>query len=509
MYMKQILWAGAASAALLVGACTTQEAEPFTQTSIEGSDIQSVPTPLGTIPAPLEDVTERREVEVGSADAGVSVLGSVPPPPPPPAPVLSAPAGEAVSEVVVTAKKRSSSIADRAIASDSFSIPTGSKPIAPGEPHLQPALQSGLLTAGDYDDVLNPDLYASYLEKTRDGGLAQKSLPYVDAADRIEIRITDRLGKPMPFADITLSTPQGAKMFPLRTGANGLAYLYPKFDVLEEGTEISISAEGASKKDYRLTATDLSEGGELAFVMDRDAAKVEKLDILLTLDATGSMGDEMRYLQTELTSIMSRMENSNPGLDIRAGLVVYRDKTDEYVVREYDFTDDLDAYKVTLSKQSANGGGDFPEAMDAALTKGLGLSWREDAIKVNLLVADAPPHDQEINATWNTALHARVQGIHMVPLAASGVDPTAEFLMRAMGQLTGGRYLFLTDDSGVGNPHAEPSVDCYVVTPLNALVQRTLESLVAGVRVEPDGETVIRTVGNYQAGVCKPEASEQ
>ena len=143
--------------------------------------------------------------------------------------------------------------------------------------------------------------------------------------------------------------------------------------------------------------------------------------------------------------------------------------------------------------------------MDAALTKGLGLDWREDAIKVNLLVADAPPHDGDINATWNTALHSRVRGIHMVPLAASGVDPTAEFMMRAMGQLTGGRYLFLTDDSGVGNPHAEPTVDCYVVTPLNALVQRTLESLVAGTRVEPDGETVIRTVGNYQAGVCKAD----
>ncbi len=121
-----------------------------------------------------------------------------------------------------------------------------------------------------------------------------------------------------------------------------------------------------------------------------------------------------------------------------------------------------------------------------------------------MLVADAPPHDADIKATWNTALHSRVRGIHVVPLAASGVDPTAEFLMRAMGQLTGGRYLFLTDDSGVGNPHAEPMVDCYVVTPVNALVQRVLESLVSGTRVEPDGETVIRTVGNYQAGVCKP-----
>ena len=95
-----------------------------------------------------------------------------------------------------------------------------------------------------------------------------------------------------------------------------------------------------------------------------------------------------------------------------------------------------------------------------------------------------------------------------MPIAASGIDPTAEFLMRAMGQVTGGRYLFLTDDSGVGNPHAEPTVDCHIVTPLNSLVQRVLESLVLGRRVEPAGEVVIRTVGNYQAGVCKLDEAE-
>lgn len=500
--MKTALWAGTAGLALLVGACVSQDPPPeFTQTAIEGSDIQSVPTPLTPVP-------EDPPVEVSAVDGFDKRRG------PPPPPAIRAEAAVSDSVVVTGSRIRRSefsSVSPVDIISGEASRDLGvadvaeSKPIAPGEPHPQPEPQSGLLTAGDYDDVLNPHLYKDYLDKARIGDLAQKRLPYVDAEDRIDIRITDRLGKPMPFADIMLSTPQGADMFPLRTGANGVAYLYPKFDVLEEGTRITVSAPGATRTSQKLTRANLEEGGELAFVMDRDADKIQKLDVLLTLDATGSMGDEMRYLQTELVSIMSRMEANNPDLDIQAGLIVYRDTTDEYIVRDFDFTGDLDVYKTNLARQNANGGGDFPEAMQTAMTKGLGLSWREDAIKVNLLVADAPPHDQDINATWNTALHSRVRGIHVVPLAASGVDPTAEFLMRAMGQLTGGRYLFLTDDSGVGNPHAEPTVDCYVVTPVNALVQRVLESLVSGIRVEPDGETVIRTVGNYQAGVCKPE----
>ena len=392
-----------------------------------------------------------------------------------------------------------------------FSKSAPSPSIAPpGDSRPQPEPQSGLLTAGDYDDVLNPDLYKAYLDKTlQDQGIAgRKDLPFVDAADRIAVQVTDRLGKPMPFADIELTSAQGEPMFPLRTGANGTVYLYPAFDGLEAGTQIKVSVDGGEAQTRSLSENLLEEGGAMPFIVSADAAPIQKLDVLLTLDATGSMTDEMRYLQTELTSIMTRMERSNPQLDIRAGLIVYRDKGDDYVIRDFDFTADLDAFKNTLAQQEADGGGDFPEAMHTAMERGLGLSWREDAIKVNLLVADAPPHDAEITATWETALHARVRGIHTVPLAASGVDPTAEFLMRAMGQVTGGRYLFLTDDSGVGNPHAEPTVDCYVVTPLNSLVQRVLESLVLGRRVEPAGEVVIRTVGNYQAGVCKLDEPE-
>lgn len=150
----------------------------------------------------------------------------------------------------------------------------------------------------------------------------------------------------------------------------------------------------------------------------------------------------------------------------------------------------------------------MPEAMQDAMTRGLEFDWRDDAVKVNLLVADAPPHDGDILETWVGAAQSRSQGIHIVPLAASGVDKTAEFLMRAMGQITGGRYLFLTDDSGIGNAHAEPTVDCYVVTRLDSLVSRVLTSLISGQRVEPEGDDVIRTVGNYREGICKIESKQ-
>lgn len=416
-----------------------------------------------------------------------------PPPPPPPPPASIADEGPGVGSVVVTGSRSEAASADRAATS-------------PIEPKPQPpAAQAGMLTAGDYDDVLNPDLYKAYLDKTLQGELSGKDLPFVDANQRIAIRVVDRLGKPVPLAKIRVASDDGKTEIGLRTGADGMAYIYPLFDTLEPGMTVNVSTPDGKTASKALTGVLIETGGELAIDLSGDRAAVSKLDLLLTIDATGSMSDELAYLQKELESILDRVKSANAGIDIRVGLIVYRDKGDEYVLRDFPFTSDFAALKSDLMAQRADGGGDMPEAMQDAMAKGLTFGWRDDAVKVNLLVADAPPHDGDIAATWTSAAKSRAQGIHIVPLAASGVDKTAEFLMRAMGQVTGGRYLFLTDDSGIGNPHAEPTVDCYVVTRLDSLVSRVLTSLVRGDRVEPEGNEVIRTVGNYRAGICKVE----
>lgn len=434
-----------------------------------------------------------------------------PPPPPPPAPppplASKTVTADGSSDIVVTGSRSERGLGG----SDGYrdAAPAETSVVKPEpEPRDQPPPQGGQLTAGDYDDVLNPGLYKAYLDKTLQGPLGRKDLPYVDADQRIAVKVTDRLGKPVPFADVSLSAADGSKMFAQKTGANGTVYLYPNFDAIAAGNIVAVTSDGQSRPStFSLTAAQVEKGSTIELKLAGDAGKVEKLDLLLTLDATGSMGDEMRYLQAELTGIMDRVRESAPGLDIRAGLIVYRDEGDAYVVRDFAFTGDIDAFKASLMDQSAQGGGDMPEAMQDAMAKGLEFDWREDAVKVNLLVADAPPHDPDITATWDSALYSRASGIHVVPLAASGVDPTAEFVMRAMAQITGGRYLFLTDDSGIGNPHAEPTVDCYAVTRLDGLVERVLTSLVTGQRVEPDGDDVIRTVGDYRAGVCKVESN--
>jgi hypothetical protein len=97
---------------------------------------------------------------------------------------------------------------------------------------------------------------------------------------------------------------------------------------------------------------------------------------------------------------------------------------------------------------------------------------------------------------------ARKKGIRIYPVGASGVDDNSEYLMRMAAQQTAARYLFLTDDSGVGNAHAEPHIPCYPVQHLNNLMVRMIDSELTGVRVPALASDVVRSVGSPQGNVC-------
>ncbi|HEX8385234.1 MAG TPA: vWA domain-containing protein, partial [Rubricoccaceae bacterium] len=194
----------------------------------------------------------------------------------------------------------------------------------------------------------------------------------------------------------------------------------------------------------------------------------------------------------------------------RVALVAYRDHGDDFVVRRWDFTRSEREMRQRLSQLDAGGGGDWPEAVDEALEAMLDLDWRTGtAARIAFLVADAPPHANRLTETLDAVREARARGLRIYPLAASGADDSAEHVMRTAAALTQGRYLFLTDDSGVGNAHAEPHVPCYEVSTVDGLLSRVIESELAGRRVEADPRDLVRTVGNPVAGVCEPDAVTQ
>jgi hypothetical protein len=251
--------------------------------------------------------------------------------------------------------------------------------------------------------------------------------------------------------------------------------------------------------------------GEQELVSARDAANAQQtahtdLDVQLLLDTTGSMGDELDYLQSEFDAIAAQLRTRFPNVTPRWSLVVYRDHGDEYVTRAFDFTSDTKRFRADLRAQSAAGGGDTPEAVVEGMKSGLAQSWRPAAnvAKVSFWVADAPAHPGEGRALAAAVREAKKKGVHVYPIASSDTDDTAEYQMRSTAQMTGGRYVFLTNDSGIGNAHAEPHIPCYNVTRLDDAIVRMISVELSGRYVEAEPNKVVRAVGRpNKEGKCQ------
>jgi len=203
----------------------------------------------------------------------------------------------------------------------------------------------------------------------------------------------------------------------------------------------------------------------------------EALELMLMIDTTGSMWDELQYLQQELKDVITRVKQENANIPIRVSVNFYRDEGDEYVIREFDFTEDIESALSDLAAQEADGGGDFPEAVHTALDSAVkGHEWKSNATKLMFFVLDAPPHsDMQIIDQVNDSVEiAAANGIRIIPVASSGIDKTTEYLLRTMAFRTGGTYTFLTDDSGIGGGHIEPTIGDYEVEKLNDLMVRVI-----------------------------------
>ena len=223
------------------------------------------------------------------------------------------------------------------------------------------------------------------------------------------------------------------------------------------------------------------------------------------------MGDEIQYLQEELQDVLGGLSGKNRGIDLYLGAVFYRDHNDEYLTRHMEFGRDVPALTRFIKKQSAGGGGDFPEAVDDALTTALdSLHWDMGAsAKILFLILDAPPHDEAKDRVKTLVIRAASMGIRIVPIVCSGIDKSTEYLMRSIALATDGSYVFLTDDSGVGDKHIKPTTDNFKVELLNDLLQRVISEMIFMMPCADNGkmEEPVSTSDNVGKVVVYPNPS--
>jgi len=127
----------------------------------------------------------------------------------------------------------------------------------------------------------------------------------------------------------------------------------------------------------------------------------------------------------------------------------------------YDFTSDVQAFRAALAEVVADGGGDYPEALDEAFAEAVAApSWRDPATTLQLmfLVADAPPHVERQVSGYDESVRSAVsRGIKVFPVASSESDDQAEAVFRQVAQATGARFVFLS--YGAGGAATGPSTD--------------------------------------------------
>ncbi|MEW6251905.1 MAG: vWA domain-containing protein [Planctomycetota bacterium] len=376
---------------------------------------------------------------------------------------------------------------------------SGTDPSGGGEP------QSGLLTAGSFDDNLNFGEFQEFLNEVRQGDTSGV-YPAFAVGQRIIVRVLSAENAPVFDARVVIKPAGGNEpVLDQRTGADGRVLLFTGVDVTggaNAPASFSVTVtppDGAAPVVATFEATNPDWDVTLAVA----ATPPQQLDLAFLVDTTGSMTDELEYLKLEVRGIAQAVAELFPDVDQRYALVVYRDDGDIYVTKSYEFTASLDEFVGQLGEESAGGGGDRPEAVHLALEAVAPLEWREaGAAHVLFWIADAPPHT-EYGARSLAAMRVlREKAVSIYPIAASGVETDLEYYMRIAALLTRSEYIFLTDDSGVGNAHSEPHIPCYHVQRLDQVVLRMIRTALSGERVEPEPATIIRTVGNPVAGVC-------
>jgi hypothetical protein len=334
---------------------------------------------------------------------------------------------------------------------------------------------SGILTAGELNDFSKWELW----KDVNQGDLKSwqdywKFKPF----ERYTVQIISVNGRPLADCEVSLMNKDKKSEWTARTDNTGKAELWVNLfsaGKFNKGYTININYKSQNYKIKKILK--FSEGINI-ITLPAACDMPQKADIMFVVDATGSMSDEIQYLKSELNNIITEVKKQNPNLELNLGSVFYRDKGDAYVTRKSDFSVDINTTINFIKQQSAGGGGDEPEAVHTALNVAIHeMKWSDDAVaRLMFLVLDAPPHYSPgiIDSIQVLISEASAKGIRIIPITGSGINKSAEYLMRAFALATNGTYVFLTDHSRVGNSHIKPSTDEYDVQLLKDVLLRIL-----------------------------------
>jgi Mg-chelatase subunit ChlD len=265
--------------------------------------------------------------------------------------------------------------------------------------------------------------------------------------ERIRIHVTDSAGHGVVGARISVLEGSNS-LEELRTLADGSALLFPRWlDSAGTLPPLRLRLETPSGFFDRPIFPDGPRDVDLPMPGSRSVQGALPVDLLFVLDVTGSMQAQIDQLKNAISILQLNLSSLSAKVRLRFGLVQYRDRGDDFLVRTIPFTQDAEAFSKALSGVQADGGGDTPEDLQSALDTAVrAMDWNQGGIRLGFVVTDAPPHlDYGESFTYARAAHlARQRGIKIHTVGCGTLPLGGEIVLRQIAQATGGKYVFLT-----------------------------------------------------------------
>ncbi|MCX7024730.1 MAG: TonB family protein [Spirochaetes bacterium] len=303
------------------------------------------------------------------------------------------------------------------------------------------ALPLSGMAASEIDDNADLGSFLEYLEKG-------EALPHeaLDIGGRSIIRIVDESGRPLPF--VTYRIFAGAAEHSRGISNSDGAFPYypaagPEADVLR----IELSGRGAARVAIMPAP---GQAGETRIELGaaRPVPEPVACDLVFVVDSTVSMATRFASMKAALGAAVGMIAKSPLRPELRVGLVLYRDRGDEYLVRETSLTSDLAAFESALAGAEARGGGDIPEDLGAGITAAIeDMDYAHDAARIVFAITDAPPKGPGdatggSGAGYAVACRAAVErGIKVCTVAVGKMAPEGEYALRQIAGYTRATYI--------------------------------------------------------------------
>ena len=183
-------------------------------------------------------------------------------------------------------------------------------------------------------------------------------------------------------------------------------------------------------------------------------ARIPPLDIVICLDVTGSMQDQIHGLKQEIDDLARVLDRLAPSVGI--GVVAYGDRRWSQVIEKHpivrtDAMTSLRRFVQTLEPKGTGPWGAYPnpdlaEAMDRGIAEAIAMNRRpESERRYIIVIADAPPYPEEVPyALTRTAQFAAAEGHHLSAVMVARRDAEAFFRQLA----SAGRGHFVDDVGG-------------------------------------------------------------